>query len=188
MKPGGRVAAGVGLGYLLGRTRKMRLALMIAAAGATGTVRSPRALVQQGLKQLGSSPELGKITEMARGELLNAAKSAAVSVASHRIDSLNERLQERAGVPGGATPGAEQQEPEPAAPESTPDEETVAEETGAAEGQARGPDGAGGTSSRTAPRPRSAEESAVDESPRARTRARTETGRSPVRRTRSTRR
>jgi hypothetical protein len=36
MKSGTRVAIGVAAGYLLGRTRKMRLALMIAAAGVTG--------------------------------------------------------------------------------------------------------------------------------------------------------
>ena len=36
MKGGTRVAAGVAAGYLMGRTKKMRLALMIAAAGMTG--------------------------------------------------------------------------------------------------------------------------------------------------------
>jgi hypothetical protein len=207
MKPGGRIAVGVGLGYLLGRTRKMRLALMIAAAGATGTIKSPRALVQGGLKQLGSSPELGKITEMARGELLNAAKSAAVSVASSRIDSLNERLQERAGVPGRAAPKAGQQEEEPEVsedardeeerepekPEAARDEEEArggateeAEPDQAEEDRPGGPDADRGTSSRSAPPPRS--ESAVDEPRRAGTRARASAGRSPVRRTRSTRR
>lgn len=103
MKPGARMALGVGAGYLLGRTKKMRLALMIAAAGASGRMNtSPRALLQNGLKQLGSSAELGKLTDIARDELVSAAKAAAVTAASNRIESLNTRLQE-----GGRTSGKE---------------------------------------------------------------------------------
>ena len=95
MKPGARIAIGVGAGYLLGRTKKMRLALMIAAAGATGrSGTSPTKLLQHGLKQLGSAPELGKLTDVARDELLGAVKAAAVTAASSRIESLTERLQE----------------------------------------------------------------------------------------------
>jgi hypothetical protein len=80
---------------LLGRTKKMRLALTLAAAGATGAAGSPRALLQRGLKQLGSSPELGELTKVARGQLVGAAKSAAITAASGRIDALNERLQNK---------------------------------------------------------------------------------------------
>ena len=98
MKSQARLAMGVGIGYLLGRTRKMRLALMIAAAGATGAVGSPRQLVQRGLKQLGSSPELSKLTEVTRGQLIGAAKTAAVTAASSRIDALNERLEGASGA------------------------------------------------------------------------------------------
>ncbi|TDP94097.1 hypothetical protein EV186_106491 [Labedaea rhizosphaerae] len=95
MKTGARIAVGVGIGYLLGRTKKMRLALMLGAAGAAGrSGTSPGALVRGGLKQLGSVPEFSKLTEMAREELLSAAKSAAVSAASQRIDLLSERIQE----------------------------------------------------------------------------------------------
>ncbi|WP_246271493.1 hypothetical protein [Amycolatopsis acididurans] len=73
----------------------MRLALMIAAAGATGRAgTSPQALLRNGLKQLGASAELGKLTDIARDELLGAAKAAAVTAASSRINSLSDRLQE----------------------------------------------------------------------------------------------
>ncbi|HWD02897.1 MAG TPA: hypothetical protein VG674_10650 [Amycolatopsis sp.] len=95
MKAGTRMALGVAAGYLLGRTKKGRLALMIAAAGATGKAGvSPAKLVQSGLKQLSSSEEVGKLTSLARDELLTAAKSAAVTAASGKIESLSERLQE----------------------------------------------------------------------------------------------
>jgi hypothetical protein len=85
-----RLACGVAIGYVLGRTRKMRLALMLA--GATGAAGNPRQLVARGLKQLGSVPEVGKLTTMARGQLVDAAKTAAMTAASSRIDALNERL------------------------------------------------------------------------------------------------
>lgn len=98
MKTGARIAVGVGIGYLLGRTKKMRLALTLAAAGATGRAgTSPSSLLRGGLKQLGSIPELGKLTDVARNELLTAARSAAVSAASQRIESLSERIQDRHG-------------------------------------------------------------------------------------------
>lgn len=101
MKPGPQVVVAVGIGYLLGRTRKMRLALMIAAAGATGKVGvGPRQLLQQGYKRLAASPELNKITESLRGELLSAAKAAAMSAATSRVESLNSRLQDQVNIPG----------------------------------------------------------------------------------------
>ena len=50
--------------------------------------------MKRGVSALGSSPEIGKITESVRGELLSAARAAAVTAASNRIDSLNERLQQ----------------------------------------------------------------------------------------------
>jgi hypothetical protein len=87
------LGVGVGIGYVLGRTKKMRLAMIVAAAGASGVVGSPRQLLQRGLTQLGTSADLGSLTKAARGQLLGAAKTAAMTAASSRIDALNERLQ-----------------------------------------------------------------------------------------------
>ncbi|UYP18965.1 hypothetical protein OED52_20425 [Rhodococcus sp. Z13] len=112
MKPGARVALGVGIGYFLGRTKKMRLALMLAGAGATGKLpSSPQDLLQRSASMLGSSPEVSRITESVRGELMNAARAAAVTAASHRIDALNDRLQERAGS-GTSRRSGRREEPE----------------------------------------------------------------------------
>ena len=108
MKPGARVALGVGIGYFLGRTKKMRLAMMLAGAGMTGKLPSnPQELLQRSASMLGSSPEINKITESVRGELVHAARAAAVTAASNRIDALNERLQSR------ASGGGERSEDEP---------------------------------------------------------------------------
>jgi hypothetical protein len=94
MKAKGQVALAVGAGYMLGRTHRMKMALMLAAAGATGRFPGgPRVLLERGTKMLASSPEVAKIGESVRGELLNAARAAAVTAASQRIESLNSRLQ-----------------------------------------------------------------------------------------------
>lgn len=96
MKVGAQVAIGVAVGYLLGRTKKGRLALTLAAAGATGKLAgNPAQLVKQGVSLLGSSPELKSLTEDVRGRLVDAGKAAAVSATSGRINALTNRLEER---------------------------------------------------------------------------------------------
>src|SRR5215213_8979820 len=89
-----KVALAVGAGYLLGRTKRARLALMLAAAGVTGNFpSSPTDLVAHGVKSLGTSGQLTDLTDQLRGELLNAAKAAALAAATSRVDALNDRLQ-----------------------------------------------------------------------------------------------
>lgn len=93
MKTKGQVALAVGAGYMLGRTHKMRMALMLAAAGATGRFPGgPRDLLERGTKMLATSPEFAKISGSVKEELMTAAKAAAVTAASHRIDALSNRL------------------------------------------------------------------------------------------------
>lgn len=91
-----RMALAVAGGYLLGRG-KVRLAAALAIAGVTGHLRAGKGdLLQQGLKMLSSSPELEKITESVRGDLLEAGKDAAKAAMSKQIDSLSSRLHDRA--------------------------------------------------------------------------------------------
>jgi hypothetical protein len=67
---------------------------MLAAAGITGKFpSSPTDLVAHGVKSLGGSHQIADITEQLRGELLNAAKAAALAAATSRVDALNDRLQ-----------------------------------------------------------------------------------------------
>lgn len=107
MKCGMRMAGAVGIGYVLGRTRKMKFALMLAGAGLSGRG-GPQALLERTTSAVGSSPELAKLTETVRGELLEAARAAAVTAASNRIDSLNARLQHHPDI--GADLGTPQAE------------------------------------------------------------------------------
>ncbi|MFC9553609.1 hypothetical protein ACFTWF_22405 [Rhodococcus sp. NPDC056960] len=98
-----QLALAVGAGYMLGRTKKMKLALMLAAGGATRQL-SPGGslgLLNEGRKLLAESPEVAKLGKTVRHELMNAAKTAAVTAASQRIDSLNSRLESGESLLGG---------------------------------------------------------------------------------------
>ncbi|WP_329409894.1 hypothetical protein OG563_45705 [Nocardia vinacea] len=136
MKGGVRIAIGVGIGYVLGRTRKMRLALALAgAAMARRSEGTPADLLERGTSLLRSSPELTQITDTVKGELIGAVRSAAVTAASHRIDALNARLQQRA-MPDpqedrgdSREPDSDEDElPEDELPEDEPAEEEPAED------------------------------------------------------------
>ncbi|MGW4330640.1 hypothetical protein ACWEKR_32710 [Nocardia sp. NPDC004573] len=97
MKGGGRIALGVGIGYFLGRTRKMRFAMSLAgAAMARRSAAGPGGLLERGTELLRSTPELTRITDTVRDELVGAVRSAAVTAASNRIDALSDRLQQGA--------------------------------------------------------------------------------------------
>ncbi len=105
MKSGTRVAVAVGAGYLLGRRRKMRTALMLSGAAMAGGLGGgmPGQLLRRGTKLLGSadvlgkvSPELGEVTGLISGELLPVGKAAARAAVSSRINALSDRVHERA--------------------------------------------------------------------------------------------
>lgn len=91
----GQVALALAGGYLLGRTHKMRWALTLAGLAAGSRLRPSGGGV--GSKLL-DSPEIGKLTQTMRDELLAAGKSAAVAAASHRIDSLSDLMEKRASA------------------------------------------------------------------------------------------
>ncbi|OBK76108.1 hypothetical protein [Mycobacterium sp. 1164985.4] len=93
MANGPKVALAVGAGYFLGRTRKMRIALMLAAAGLTGKFPGPGQLVTRGINSLGVSDQVHDLSSQLRGEVLTAARAAAMTAATNRVDALNDRLQ-----------------------------------------------------------------------------------------------
>src|SRR5215472_561908 len=104
MKGGAQTALAIGIGYLLGRRRKMRLATMLAVGAATGGVAGfgPVAL-KRGMKMLGSTealgkfaPQLGELADTVRSDLMDAGKAAAAAAVTSRIESLTDSLQERA--------------------------------------------------------------------------------------------
>lgn len=93
-----RIALALGAGYLLGRRRRLRSALMLGAAAAVGRMTSdPQSLLQRGTKLLGSASEVGRITELGK-PLTVAGKAAAAAVVSRGIDSVGDRMHRRADL------------------------------------------------------------------------------------------
>ncbi|MBB5138614.1 hypothetical protein HNP84_008368 [Thermocatellispora tengchongensis] len=104
MKEGVRVGLAVAAGYYLGRRHKLRAAASLGTAMLLGRLRGRQGeLVRQGLKALGSSPELDELTNRVRNDLMQVGKAAAMAATSRQIDSLSNKLHERAEairVPG----------------------------------------------------------------------------------------
>jgi len=117
MKGGTQAALAIGVGYVLGRRRKMRMATVMAAAAATGGLGTlGGAALRRGMKMLGSTealgkfaPQLGELADTVRTDLMDAGKAAATAALTNRIESLTDSLHDRAEVmrdPGAAVSGA----------------------------------------------------------------------------------
>lgn len=104
MKGGTGAAVAIGVGYVLGRRRKMRLATMLAIGTATGGLAGlGGAALRRGSQALGSAdvlgklgPQFGDIADTVRGDLVEAGKAAAVGALTGRIESLTDSLHDRA--------------------------------------------------------------------------------------------
>lgn len=96
------MAAGAAGGYLLGRTKKGKLALalgLMLLARRLGI--TPQELVKKGMEQISNTPELAKLGDQVREELMEAVRTAVTSTVNRRIDGLSETLRARAeGLPG----------------------------------------------------------------------------------------
>ncbi|WP_060883703.1 hypothetical protein [Streptomyces caniscabiei] len=120
-------------GYLLGRTKKAKLALGLGALLAGSQVRPGQ------LGKALDAPFLSDLTRQVRAELAGASKAAATSVLSTKADHLAGALHERtAGLRERAegNGGAHDDEPEPEEePEQEPEDETQDEGKAADESQ-----------------------------------------------------
>lgn len=91
-----KMALAVGIGYLLGRRRKLRTAVTLGAAAAVGRLSTdPQVLLRQGSKLLGASPQLGQVAGLGK-PLATAGKTAAAAAVSHGIDSVGDRMRRKA--------------------------------------------------------------------------------------------
>jgi hypothetical protein len=113
VKCGARVALGVAGGYFLGRTKKMKLAMMLAGMAAGRRAGGPAGLLSQGAKLLGQSPELLRLNDELKGRLLEAGKSAALAVAARQVESLTDRLSDRVGSLADVPSGRSRKDQEP---------------------------------------------------------------------------
>ncbi len=99
MKGGMRAATAIGVGYLLGRRKKLRTATLLAAATAAGGSAVAGPALRRGMKMLGNTaalnqvaPQLGELADTVRGDLLGAGKAAAAAAVSNRVDALTDSL------------------------------------------------------------------------------------------------
>ena len=129
-----KVVAAVASGYLLGQTKKMKLAITIGSMLAGQRVAtSPRGLLKQGQELVESNPELAKIQDQIRDKLFEAAKAAAVATLSSRLemfsDSLRTRTDDLRGLAELEAPSDESEEAEePEEGEEEPEEPEEGEE------------------------------------------------------------
>src|SRR6478672_8255941 len=120
-----KIAVGVASGYLLGRTKKLRLAITVGSLLAGQRLSTnPQALLAQGAKLADKNPELKKLQDQLTGRLLEAAKAAALTTATSRLEAVTKQL--TAG-PGELLEGDED-EYEDEEPEDEYDEEGEEEE------------------------------------------------------------
>ena len=128
------LAAAVVGGYVLGRTKKGRLALTAATflAGKKLAL-SPRQLVAEGVRRLGEVPQVAELQEQLRSQGLDAGRQVLSTIANRGMDSLADAIHER--TTGLAGPGlgeqdenGEDEEEEEIEPDGEYDEEPEEEE------------------------------------------------------------
>jgi len=96
------VAAAVAGGYVLGRTKKAKLALGLVMFVAGKRLKlSPADLAAAGMRQISDNPQLAGLRDQVRDELLTAVKSAASSTVDRRVSSLTDTLRDRTGALSG---------------------------------------------------------------------------------------
>jgi hypothetical protein len=118
MKCGSQIAVAVAGGYLLGRARKTRLAAFLALLAAGGKLPIDQ---RELLRRTPLGAPLDKLTTDLRSQLVDAGMSVAKRAASSRIDSLSDKLQQRAEAMRGVAPDEEEEEEEErAAPRRRP--------------------------------------------------------------------
>jgi hypothetical protein len=91
-----KVAAAVAAGYLLGRTKKLKLAITVGSVLAGQRISTnPQKLLKGASGLVQNNPALSALQTELRGRAFDAAKGAAVSVATSRIDKLTDSLRTR---------------------------------------------------------------------------------------------
>ncbi|MEE4419769.1 histone protein [Streptomyces bugieae] len=129
------LAAAVAGGYVLGRTKKGRLALTAASylAGRQSGL-DPRQLVSDSVRKLGEIPQVAELGDQLRGEVMDAGRKALATAANRQLVSLADTLRDRTSRlelgPQGDEEEEEEEEEEEYEEEPEEDEEEEEEEEG----------------------------------------------------------
>jgi hypothetical protein len=113
MKTTTRVGTAIAAGYLFGRFKKLRLAMMVGTALASDNVRkSAVGLVQNGVGGM-TADGAGKLAGTAGSKMLDAGRGAVVSAAATRLERISDRLAERTEALDGQSPSRADEDTEP---------------------------------------------------------------------------
>ncbi|WP_162597001.1 hypothetical protein [Streptomyces sp. NEAU-S7GS2] len=119
------LAAALAAGYVLGRTKKGKLAIGVASMVA-GQALSPRELIGQGLRKLAATPQAAQLMDQVRGELLESGRTALSATADRSLGALADALQKRTSALQ-ESPEDEDEEPAEDEEAAEDEEESVAE-------------------------------------------------------------
>ena len=113
MQDSTKIALAVVGAYALGRRKKAKMALLLGSA-LVGKSLDIRSLGKEVIGRLSGSPEVGRVVDDVRGELLSTGRAAAMAALSRPLEGLADRLEERtAGLIGKPSKGrAEEEEDE----------------------------------------------------------------------------
>lgn len=129
------MAAAMAGGYVLGRTKKAKLAFGLAMFVAGRRLKlSPGDLAAAGMRQLAENPQLAGLREQMRGDLYGAVKTAAAAAMDRQVSSLTDSLRQRteAMAPSAdeAEPGGQEEEQDQEQEEEREDEPRDEDEGG----------------------------------------------------------
>lgn len=158
------LAASVAAGYLLGRSRRMKLAVAVATYLASGRLRAkPQELLAAGAGKLGESPQLSQLTEQVRTELLTVGRQALKAAFDQRLGTFADSLAERTKSLG-QTMDSLAEEARDEETDEEPEEEGE-EERGEAERDEERGDGEGRTSAKQRRKSAGSRRESADSSP-----------------------
>src|SRR5688572_1845874 len=89
-----KIALGVAGGYLLGRTKKFKLAITLGSMLAGQRIATDRAgMLRQGAQLVDNNPELAKIRDQIMDQLMQSARTAAMTTATSRLQQFTKQLE-----------------------------------------------------------------------------------------------
>ncbi|WP_238153862.1 DNA primase [Streptomyces xinghaiensis] len=147
----------VGAGYLLGRTKKAKLALGVGGMVLGKRLNlNPQQLTGLLTEQLKNNPQLAEVRDQLRNDLQGVGRAAATAVVTRRLDALSDRLhdrtlgvQDKLGAAGGKVAGSTMPGGSAAESDADRDEhEDEAHDTRGADAE-RGATGKGGGTGKT---------------------------------------
>ncbi|MDX3606283.1 hypothetical protein PV702_07330 [Streptomyces sp. FL06-04B] len=156
MTKNAKIGAALVGGYLLGRTKKAKLALGFGMFLLGKKIDlDPRQIG----RMLADSPALGSLNDQVRKELVEATRTAATKAVTQRAGSLADSLQQRTQALG-AAPVADEEEPDEDEEHRAADEDEAEaagdeEDTGGSENRKRAPRKTAASGAKSASRSRS---------------------------------